>query len=330
MKFGILGTGMIVKMLLRTIHTLDFEKIYVLGTEATRKETEEIAKNYGFDKCFYDYDELLTSDVDTIYVALPNHLHYSFTKKALEANKHVICEKPFTSNYKELKDLIRIANERKLILVEAMNIHYHPTYIALKDELKLVGSIKIISMNYSQYSSRYNAFKEGIIMPAFDYKKSGGALMDINVYNIHFIVGLFGKPNSIHYQANIEHQIDTSGILTMDYGDFKVSCIGAKDCKAPIISTIQGDLGVIQINKPANQFTTFDIINNQGEIITKEYDIQFDRLHYEFQEFIEIIHTKDYDKCNKMLEISSICSELMEEARHQQGIYFLADKEDLC
>ena len=101
MKLGILGTGMIVKDLMTTIDKLDIESIYLLGTENTKEETEELKNKYNLDKTYYDYDELLASDVDTIYVALPNHLHYIFSKKALEANKHVIIEKPITSNYKE-------------------------------------------------------------------------------------------------------------------------------------------------------------------------------------------------------------------------------------
>ena len=105
MKVGFLGTGMIVKDLMRTIDVLPFEKKYLLGTEQTREETETIAKENHFDQTFYDYDELLKSDVDTVYVALPNFIHYSFSKKALEAGKNVIIEKPITANYKELEEL---------------------------------------------------------------------------------------------------------------------------------------------------------------------------------------------------------------------------------
>ena len=203
MKLGILGTGMIVKDLMNIIDMLDIESIYILGTVNTKEETEGLKEKYHLDKTYYDYDELLASDVDTIYVALPNHLHFSFSKKALEASKHVIIEKPITSNYSELKELKRIAEERNLIILEAMTVHYLPAYQAVKESIHKLGNIKIVSLNYSQYSSRYNAFKEGNILPAFDYTKSGGALMDLNVYNIHFIVGLFGKPKNVHYYPNI-------------------------------------------------------------------------------------------------------------------------------
>ena len=83
MKLAILGTGMIVKDMLTGIQDLNFESVYILGTDATREETEELKTKYNLDRSFYDYDELLQSDADTVYVALPNSLHYSFAKKGL-------------------------------------------------------------------------------------------------------------------------------------------------------------------------------------------------------------------------------------------------------
>ena len=155
-------------------------------------------------------EELLESDVDTIYVALPNHLHYGFAKKALLAGKHVILEKPGTSNAAQMRELEKLAAQEKKMLLEAMNIHYLPVFQSLKEHLKDLGTIKIVSLNYSQYSSRYDAFRRGEVLAAFDPKRAGGALMDLNVYNIHAAVGLFGKPESVRYEANVEREIDTS------------------------------------------------------------------------------------------------------------------------
>lgn len=169
----------------------------------------DLCQQYQLAGYHLDYQEMLNDDIDTIYVALPNFLHHRFAKKALENGKHVIIEKPITANLNELKELISIAKQNDLLIIEAMNIHYLPAYLALKDTISKIGTPKIISFNYSQYSFRYNVFQEGHILPAFDYHKAGGALMDLNVYNIHGIVGLFGKPKRIHYLANIEKGIDT-------------------------------------------------------------------------------------------------------------------------
>ncbi len=326
MRLGILGTGMIVKDLLTTIDKLDIESISILGTENTRVETEDLAGKYGLNDCYYDYDEMLNSNVNTIYVALPNFLHFAFAKQALNNGKHVIIEKPIATNYSELEELKAIAASNDLMIFEAMNIHYLPAYRSLKEQLPQLGRLKIVSMNYSQYSSRYNAFKEGNILPAFDYTKAGGALMDLNVYNLHVVIGLFGKPISVDYKANIEKNIDTSGILTLDYGTFKAVCIGAKDCKAPIMSSLQGDEGNIIITRPPNQMRMFTLNDNKGNSKEFAYNEEDHRLLYEFQEFIKMIDGKDYDRMNRMLEKSSMVSQVMEQARKQAGIVFPNDK----
>ena len=322
MKLGILGTGMIVKALMKTIHRLELESVSILGTETFRDETEELVKNYGLKESFYDYDKLLESDVDTVYVALPNHLHFPFAKKALENGKHVIIEKPVTSNGRELEELIAIAGQQSLMIFEAMNIHYLPSFLGLKEDLEKLGELKVVSFNYSQYSSRYDAFKEGTILPAFDYHKSGGALMDINIYNVHAILNLFGPPKKAEYRANIAKGIDTSGMMFYDYGTFKAVSIGAKDCKAPVRSTIQGDLGAVVIEKPVNQMTEYKILYNDGREELRQFGQTEHRLYYDFAEFIRMVNEGDYKKQEELLNLSLDIARLVTKTRQEEGVVF--------
>lgn len=326
MKLGIVGTGMIVQDLLKTIDMLDIERVFVFSSPRSIETAKQMCLEHNFDGYDSDYNAFLQRDIDTVYIALPNHLHFSFSKQALENNKHVIIEKPITANLDELLELKQIADDKNLIILEAMNIHYLPNYKNIKKYLPKIGSTKIVNFNYSQYSSRYDAFKEGNILPAFDFHKAGGALMDINVYNIHGVIGLFGKPLKVNYLANKEKGIDTSGILTLDYGSFKAVCIGAKDCKAPLMLTIQGDEGVIKIDKPLSQATKFEYINNDNKIETIEISENEHRLYYEFVEFIDIINSSNFTKANEMLAISEIACEVMVQARKQEGIVFDNDK----
>lgn len=190
MVLGILGTGMIVKDFLNTVRELNFEKLYLLATEKSRDKAQEMKNNYNIDRIYYDYDELLESDVDTIYVALPNSLHYEFSKKAMEAGKHLIIEKPITANIKELRSLVECSEKNKIMFFEAVNFLHNPAFINFKENLKKLGRIRLASFNYSQYSSRYDAFKRGEIKPAFDWEKAGGVLMDLNIYNVNAAVSL--------------------------------------------------------------------------------------------------------------------------------------------
>ena len=189
MKLAIFGAGMIVRDFLTITKDLpEIELKAILGTEVDISSMEQMTIDYGIEKMYIDVDECLQSEAfDTVYVALPNHLHYVFAKKALEAGKHVICEKPFTLKKSELVELEKIAASKGLVLIEAITNQYLTNYQEIKKDIQQIGTLKIIECNYSQYSSRYDAFKEGTILPAFNPKMGGGALMDINIYNIHFI-----------------------------------------------------------------------------------------------------------------------------------------------
>ena len=206
MKLAVLGTGKIVQEFLPMIQQVtDVELVALLSTPRSLDKAKEMQAQYQVQEVYTDYETLLgNATIDTVYVALPNHLHYQYTKAALLQGKNVICEKPFTLNAQQLQELIQIATEKRLILLEAITNQYLNNFLQIKKDLAQLGKIKIVECNYSQYSSRYDAFKEGKILPAFDPQKGGGALMDINIYNIHFIVGLFGKPEKVQYLANIE------------------------------------------------------------------------------------------------------------------------------
>ena len=313
MRLGIAGAGMIVRGLFSFIHEIEgIELEAIASTEKSIEKVKQMAIENHVKKAYLNYDELLNDeDIEVMYIATPNHLHYQMCKQALEKGKHVICEKPFTSRIEEL---------------EAISTQYLPNVLKIKEKLNELGNIKIVTANYSQYSSRYNAFKEGIIQPAFDYTKSGGALMDLNIYNIHLMVALFGKPLKVNYMANIEKNIDTSGIITLDYGNFKAVLIGAKDCKAPIATSIQGDQGCISIQTPANVLRSFKILHNDQREET--FDLQGDthRMVYEFNEFVKMIENKDFDRANEMMEKSLIAMDIATKARIDAGVHFKADE----
>jgi len=277
-------------------------------------------------KMYTDYKEMLQQEkIDLVAIATESGKHAEIAVDCIEAGCNVIIEKPITANSKELEDLIETANKKNLMIFEAMNLHYTPAFLSLKEDLKKLGDIKIVSFNYSQYSSRYNAFKEGTILPAFDYHKAGGALMDLNVYNIHALIDLFGKPVYHKYMANIERNIDTSGMMIFDFEHFKALCIGAKDCKAPLMNTIQGNLGAIVVKSPLSQMTEYEICYNDGTSEVKSFEKKH-RLIYEFKEFMRMMEEKDVKKQKEMLDLSLLISKLMEEGRMQEGIVFDNDK----
>ena len=117
MKLGIVGTGLIVDTLFQFIEEIDNIEITALcGTVHSKDKIELLSTSHNISNTYTDYNQFLKSDsFDTVYVAVPNYLHYQFSKQALLANKNVICEKPFTTNYKQAANLAKIAQEEKAL-----------------------------------------------------------------------------------------------------------------------------------------------------------------------------------------------------------------------
>lgn len=325
MKLGIVGSGMIVKDFLKMFNELSgFE---LLGISARNEENlKNLCAQYPIKRYYLNYEEMLENkDIDTIYVAVPNDLHFIMSKKALLAGKNVICEKPFASNLKEALELKKIAKKEDLFLLEAIPNRFFPNTSLLKEKVKELGNIRVINFNFSQYSSRYDRFKNGDIAPAFDPNHSGGALMDLGVYNINLVMEIFGKPKNVDYLANIEKDIDTSGVLVMDYGYMKAVCVNAKDCQAPVSSTIQGDQGYIVMRNPTSQVSEFQMAFNKQDEVTYNENGAHNRMYFEFTEFKDIIETNNKEKMEALLQNTLDVMEVLTEARKKAGIIFPAD-----
>ena len=301
MKLGIIGSGMIVKDFLSFAHELPEIKLEAIAARNI-ENLKELQSKYNIKNIYTDIKLCLENkEIDTIYVAVPNNLHYTVAKKALEAGKNVICEKPFTLKYDEAVELFEIAEARGLILIEAITNQYQKNYLDIKDNIDNIGEIRLVECNFSQLSSRYEAFKNGVIAPVFDKSKGGGVLGDLNIYNIHFVVGLFGKPGKVHYAPNIVNDVDTSGILLLEYDNFKVVCIAAKDTFNNSYVNIQGDQGIIKVIGPTNEVPNYSI-KTKDNFIDENKNIHSHRMFAEFKKFVEVINNKDFKFMNNQKE----------------------------
>lgn len=327
MKVATIGTGMIVGWFLNAVK--DNEGIECVGVYSRNEASgKKLAEEFKVKKVYTDLDDMLAEDeIDFIYVASPNSLHYEQSLKALQAGKNVICEKPFTSTVEQLDTLIQTAKEKKLFLFEAIVTIHNPNYKIIKENLDKIGDVRLVQCNFSQYSSRYNLYLKGEEPNVFSPKFSGGALSDINIYCLHFTMGLFGAPNDVHYYPNIgRNGIDTSGIAILEYDSFQAVCVGAKDTRSECISQIQGEKGYITVHSEPSRCAQFDLYlgaEKVEDLSVKQRDIS---LYYEVQDFIKIYHEKDYAACEQLLEHSHRVLEVYEKLRKDAGITFACDK----
>ena len=314
MRVGTIGSGFIVKYILENIAKTEgifCEAVYSRTMETGRK----LADEFGVSKVYTDLDEMCQDEsIDVIYIASPNSLHYGHAKKALSYGKHVICEKPFTPTVKEAEELIQMAKEKHLFLFEAITTLYHPHYSWIKDHMDAIGDLKMISCIFCQYSSRYDLLKAGEVTNVFNPEFAGGSLMDINVYNLHFIVGLLGRPDHVEYFAGRhDNGVDTHGILVMKYGDIVCQCTGAKDTWCENHVQLMGDKGYMNILPGSNNEQEVHLVSKiaPGESVKLPENQWF----YEIQELTRLFKAKDYDTCYKNLETTLEVVRILEACR---------------
>lgn len=329
MKVGIVGNGGIVHP---AIEAMLKEGIAVNALWCRKRERgRPVAEQYHIEKVYTDYDDFLRDDgFDTVYIALVNSAHFAYAKQALLHNKHVIVEKPLVSSYEEAMELFDLASERNLFLFEAVMLRYSENYASIARNLEKVGEISLILANYSQYSSRYDAYLSGVVLPAFDPKFSGGALYDINVYNVHFMTGLFGAPRASLYMANKGFNgIDTSGVLLMDYGRFKAVCTGAKDSASKSGITIQGNLGTITVpDRPGfvHNVNFTDRNTQTSELLDVVQDEE--PMRREFARIQEVMEHNDRRMMEIWMNHSMQTMAVLDQSRLDAGVVFGGDEEE--
>lgn len=325
MKIATIGTGSIVDTFLSALDSIN--EAQCVAMYSRKEETAKpLAKKYNINCIYTDLDEMYSDpNIEFVYVASPNSLHYDHAYRALAHGKHVICEKPFTSTVSEIESLISLAKRKKLMLFEAITTIHLPNYQLIKDNIAKLGAIKFVQCNYSQYSSKYNALLAGETPNVFNPKFSGGALTDINIYNLHFVTNLFGAPESISYTANKHaNGIDTSGILVMKYPEFIGECVGCKDTRSMNFALIQGEKGYIHVVNGA-QGCQKVILHVEDKEVPLNMQTIHNSLYYELLEFNYIHKKREFERCYELLDYSHSVMKMVVAARRDAGIVFEAD-----
>lgn len=322
-RFGMIGTGKIAeKFWQANRYGKDFE------LTAVYSRTLERARQFGFQKgqlqYFDDLEAFANSDcIDAVYVASPNCCHYEQVMTLLKAGKHVLCEKPMASNLEQAQEMFAEAEKQNLILLEGMRSIYAPSFQKMIPYMETLGTIRRATLQYCQYSSRYDNYKRGIVENAFKPELSNGALMDIGVYVVSCMIRLFGVPKSIKASGvKLHNGVDGAGTILMEYPDMIGEAIYSKITDSAMPSQIQGEDASMLIQEIEN---VKDLrIVRKGVVQSIHFEQSDNILNYETQEFIKMIKTgMGWEKSK---EITLETMKVLDEARKQLHIVFPADK----
>lgn len=322
-----IGTNFIVDWFIsavQTIPSLHYHTVYSRNPETALAFKEK----HGAQAIETDLLALAQNpEINGVYIASPNSCHYEQALLMLSHGKHVLCEKTITTNAAQLARLITLAEEQHLVLMEGMRALFTPGFQKMTAALPRLGTIRRVSFQYCQYSSRYDHFKKGIVENAFNPALSNGALMDIGVYCIHPLVKLFGVPQKIVAEGiRLKNGVDGAGTILATYDGMDAELTYSKITDGHIPSQIQGEDGTLlltAINRPL-ELKLFPRQGSPESLFSatpgKGRDLDMVGQVTEWVRLIEAGHT---GACHNQYSLMSL--EIMDEARRQIGLIFPDD-----
>ncbi|HAM79472.1 Gfo/Idh/MocA family protein [Ornithinibacillus bavariensis] len=324
MKLGTIGTNWITSAFIESAKEhgeLTLQSVY----SRTGVKAKDFAERHGAKEYFTSLEEFVKSDIDCVYIASPNSLHFEQAMLCLRHKKHVICEKPIFSNRKELDQAFAAAEENGVFLIEAMRNIHMPGFKVLRENLEKAGKLRGSVLNYSKYSSRYDNVRKGEEPNIFSLNYSGGALVDLGVYPLALAVALFGEPvDATYYPSIIRTGVDGGGTLVLRYSDFICTILCSKIATSYNPSEIQGEEGTFVIDD-LGTLSTITWMDPAGEHILTEKHQHLD-MYYEVESFVNMIKNNDQLTYKRLKEISQQVLAITEKVRKDCGIIYAADR----
>lgn len=334
-RFGVIGTNFITDWVIagaRQDPRFELTAVY-----SRRQETADaFAAKHGIPYTFTSLEEMAGSTlIDAVYIASPNFLHASQSILCMQHGKHVLCEKPLASNAREAGEMIEASRRYNVTLMEAMKPTLTPNFRAVQENLQRIGVIRRYFSSYCQYSSRYDKFKEGIVLNAFNPELSNGAMMDIGIYTVYPMVVLFGRPQKVDATGIVlSSGADGQGAVNFLYDGMNATVLYSKIADSTLPTEIQGEDGNIVLDRinlisRVNYAPRRAAASGKGESpqpIDISASTDRDEYYYEVAEFIDLIQSGRRESAINSHENSLITLEIIDEVRRQLGIVYPADR----
>jgi predicted dehydrogenase len=324
-RFGVIGTNWITERFIQA--GLESEQFVLSAVYSRTEEKGRIfATKYNIPMVYDDLEKMVCSDqIDAVYIASPNSLHAEQAKYCMNHGKHVLCEKPMTSNVKELQSMIDTASMNNVLLMEAMKSTLMPGFRIMKDNLYKIGRVRRYFASFCRYTESYEDINKETIPNNFNPIYSTGSLMDLGVYCIYPVVTLFGKPKSIEsVSVLLSSGVDGEGSMVLGYDKMDAVIMHSKITDSYLPSEIQGENGTMVIDKiSAPQDVKIHYRDGTIEVLSKPQ--MHKPMYYEIQEFIDLLQCGQRESTINSISNSLMVAEVMEEARRQSGIKYPAD-----
>jgi len=334
LNLGIIGTGWITASFVTSAHSTkkwQLRAVYSRNPSTASDFASKFSSNVTEPiKSHTEISDLASDpDVQAVYIASPNSLHYAHAKQILEGGKHVILEKPATSTSAELDTLFALAKSKNVFLIEAFRHLHEVNFKILKKELSRLGPIYGASLNYAAYSSRYDNVLKGEVPNIFNLDFSGGSLVDLGVYPISAAVSLFGAPkSSAYYPVMIATGADGGGIILLHYEGFTVTIMASKIYTSTAPSEVFGEKGTLSMPTITDIesviFLDAKLKGKATDLGTKKCELN---LKEEADFFAGIIEGENWEIAKELEGLSRAVIEVTESCRRANGLVFKSEKD---
>lgn len=291
LNWAVLGTGVIANEMAQALQKMG-KNLYAVANR-THEKAIAFANKYDVQKVYDEIDDMFEDeDVDIIYITSPHNTHYAFMEKALQHGKHLLVEKSITLNSRELDRMIALANQKQLIVAEAMTIWHMPIYKKLWEIVKSnqLGKVQMITVNFGSFKEydMNNRF--------FNMNLAGGAMLDIGVYALSIVRSFMDEtPTDIvsQWKASPTGSDEQATILLKNKQDQMATVALSMHSKQPKRAMISCEKGYIEIMEYPRADKAVLVDAETGEKTEVECGDTSNALYYEMQDMEVAVKTGD-------------------------------------
>lgn len=319
MKIGIIGAGAIAEIMANTINGMKDVECYAIASRSLKK-AEDFKNKFNFKKAYGSYEELVKDDeIDLVYIATPHSRHFEDMKLCIKNHKPVLCEKSFTVNAKQAKEIKSLANKEKVFVAEAIWTRYMPSRKLIDEVIKsgIIGDIKLLTGDLSYPIT----FKPRLVDPNL----AGGSLLDLGVYGLNFASMVFGD-DILDFNTTMQLTdtgVDGNETITLLYKDKKIATLThSMFVRGSRKGIIAGDKGYIVIENINNPYSIK--VYDADDKLLKDVEIpkQITGYEYEVYECLRCIKEGKLEADSMPLDETIKIMELMDKIRKSWNLKY--------
>ena len=319
-RWGIIGLGNIAHKFAEGLKAVPGAELAAVGSRSQEK-ADKFGDEYGATRRHGTYEALAAdANVDAVYVASPHSKHKEDSLLCLNAGKAVLCEKPFTINAGEAQEVIRVARERKVFLMEAMWTRFTPIMGKVRELVKegAVGDVRMVQADFG--------FRAGFDPKSrlFDPALGGGALLDVGVYCLSFASMVLGTPEHVTGTAHLAPtNVDDNAALALRYATGAVAVLGTSvSANTPQEAMVIGSEGTIHIHAPFWIPKTLTLSRSGKDPETIELPYEGNGYNYEAQEVERCVGQSLTESATMPLDETLEIMKTMDALRAQWGVKY--------